>query len=107
MSSDTAVATVSATGVATGVQAGSAMITATSAGVTGSTNVQVTAAALVSIAVSPASVSIPLGTTEQFKAIGTFNDASTQDLTGAVQWSSSNAAVATVSMAATSAGLVS
>jgi hypothetical protein len=106
-SSDTAIATVSAAGVATGVQAGSAMITATSAGVTGSTNIQVTAAVLVSIAVSPASVSIPLGTTEQCKATGTFNDASTQDLTGSVQWSSSNAAVATVSMASTSAGLAS
>ncbi len=106
-SSDTAIATVNATGAATGVQAGSAMITATSAGVTGSTNVQVTAAALVSIAVSPASASIPLGTMQQFKAIGTFNDASTQDLTGSVQWSSSNAAVATVSMASASAGLAS
>jgi Big-like domain-containing protein len=106
-SSDTAIATVNATGVARGVQAGSAMITAASADVTGSTNVQVTAAVLVSIAVSPASASIPLGTTQQFKAIGTFNDASTQDLTGSVQWNSSNAAVATVSMASTSAGLAS
>ncbi len=107
MSSNTAIATVNATGVAAGVQAGSAMITATSAGVTGSTNVQVTAAALVSIAVSPSSDSIPLGTMQQFKAVGTFNDASTQDLTSTVQWSSSNAAVATVSMASTSAGLAS
>lgn len=107
ISSDTAIATVNAAGVATAVQAGSAMITATSAGITGSANVQVTTAVLVSIAVSPAAASIPLGTTEQFKAIGTFNDASTQDLTGSVQWSSSHAAVATVSMASTTAGLAS
>lgn len=46
---------------------------------------------LVSIAVSPASVSIVEGFTHQFTAIGTYDDESTSDLTSSVTWSSNNA----------------
>src|SRR5205807_1495288 len=56
----------------------------------------VVAAHLLSIAVSPATPSIAVGTTQQFSAVGTFDDGSTQLLTS-VTWSSSAASVASVS----------
>jgi len=52
---------------------------------------------LVSIAVNPAHVSISRRTTQQFTAIGTFADGSTQDVTGSVDWSSSLPGVASIS----------
>jgi phospholipase C len=101
-SSDTqAVATISnasgAVGLATSVGTGTANISATQANITGSTALTVTPAALVSIAVTPATPSIALGTTEQFAATGTFTDGSTQNLTGSVIWTSDTPTVATVS----------
>jgi plastocyanin len=59
----------------------------------------------VSIMVMPANPSIAPGTTEQFMAMGTLSDGTTQDLTSQVTWASTNAAVATVSNAAGSQGL--
>ncbi len=53
-------------------------------------------AGLVSIALSPAAPSISGGGAQQFTATGTFTDSSTQIL-GAINWSSSNNSVATVS----------
>ena len=58
---------------------------------------------LVSIAVSPATRSLGKGKTLQFTATGTYSDNSTQDLTTQVTWSTSSAAVASV----TTTGLVS
>ncbi len=106
-SSDTlTVATIgSATGLATSVGQGTAEITATMGSVTGSTTLTVTPAILVSIAVNPLSASIPLGTTQQFTATGTFSDGTTQDITQSGSWSSSVAAVATVSNAQGTHGL--
>jgi hypothetical protein len=52
--------------------------------------------ALVSIAITPASASLPLGTGLQFDAVGTYTDGSTQDLTAAAAWTSSPAGVASV-----------
>ena len=52
---------------------------------------------LVSIAVTPASISVALGTTQQFVATGTYSDHSTQNVTASSKWSSSAPTVATVS----------
>jgi trimeric autotransporter adhesin len=93
-------------GLATSAGVGSTTITATLGTLSGSTNLTVTAASLVSIAVTPANSSIALGTTEQFTAIGTYTDSSTQDLTTTVTWNSSST-VASVSNAAGSNGLAS
>jgi uncharacterized protein YjdB len=65
----------------------------------------VTAATLVSIGVTPANPSIANGTSQQFTATGIYTDHSTQNLTGAVAWSSANTAVAAVSNAVGSNGL--
>jgi hypothetical protein len=109
-SSATGVATISnaagSNGLATSVAAGSTTITATSGGIPGSTTLTVTAATLVSIAVTPANPSIAAaGSTQQFTATGTYSNGSTQGLTTAVTWSSSSIGVAAISNAAGSHGL--
>jgi hypothetical protein len=58
---------------------------------------------LVSIAVTPAAVTLSPGTTQQFIATGTFSDSSTQQLTS-VTWSSSDTTTATVSNDVTNPG---
>ena len=104
-SANDTIASVSTSGAATAVKVGTTTITAASSGVTGAISVQVTPAVLASIAISPSSVSIPMGTTQQFTATGTYSDGSTQDLTASVQWTSSDATVATISMATSTIGL--
>lgn len=45
--------------------------------------------ALVSLTISPATPTIPVGLTRQFAAIGHYEDGSTKDLTGQVRWDAS------------------
>jgi len=104
-SSSTSVATVASTGVATALAAGSATITATSSGVSGTTSLTVTAAALVSIGVTPAKPTLAKGTTLQFVAMGTYTDNSVHTITADVTWTSSSTATATISMATGTQGL--
>ncbi len=97
-SSNNSVATVSSSGLVTGLAVGSATITATSEGQSGGAAVTVTAAPMpvASVAVTPATPSIQVGQTVQLTA--TPKDASGNTLTGrTVGWTSSNTAVATVS----------
>ncbi len=107
LSASTAVATVASSGLASSVAIGTSMITARhdATGVFDTTLLTVSSAALVSIDVTPALPSIALGTKQQFTAIGTYSDTTTQDLTASVTWSSSVTAVATVSNAGGSVGL--
>ena len=63
-STSTGVATIAAGGLATGATAGSTTIQATSGGISGSTGLTVTAATLVSVALSPANPSIAKGATQ-------------------------------------------
>ncbi len=90
------VATVSGTGLVTGVAAGSATITATSEGQSGTATVTVTTVPVASVTVSPATASIQVGQTVQLTA--TPRDASGNPLSGrAIAWASSAPGVATVS----------
>src|SRR5713101_2317934 len=100
-----AVATISNSGLATGLAPGSTTIQAASGSVSGSTALTVTAATLVSMAVAPANPSIPKGATEQFTATGSYTDGSTQNLTNTVTWTSLNPAVATISNSGLATGL--
>jgi hypothetical protein len=102
-SSNTTTATITATGMATAKGTGTSTITATDGSISGTTILTVTAATLVSIAVTPANPSVAKGLTEQFTATGTFTDGSTQILTSGVTWASSNTTAATI----TTAGLAS
>lgn len=64
-------------------------------------------ATLASIAVEPATANLALGQSKQYKAIGSFTGpASTAEITGVVTWTSTAPAVATVSNAAASKGVV-
>src|SRR5437016_2268339 len=99
-SSNTSAATVNGTGLVSGVAAGSATITATSEGQSGTASITV-AVPVASVTVSPASASVPAGQTAQLTA--TPKDVNGKPLSGrAVTWASSNTSVATVS----SSGLV-
>jgi len=104
-SGSVAVATVSPTGLATSVSVGTALITATLATIQGSTLLTVTPAAVVSIAVNPATAAVPLGINQAFTAQGTFTDGTIQDVTNSAHWSSSAPDVATVSNSPGASGL--
>jgi trimeric autotransporter adhesin len=92
----TSVASITVSGLATGKDLGSFTVTATSGAINNSVTATVNAADLSSIAVLPADSTIAQNTTQQFSAIGTFNDGSTVNLTAQVAWSSSNTAAATI-----------
>jgi hypothetical protein len=108
-SNNGAVATISnapgTEGRATGLTPGSASITATLGSINTSTTLTVTNATLVSIAITPSTPSIAKGTDKQFTATGTYTDGSTQNLTAAVAWNSTNNAVASISNALGTEGL--
>jgi RHS repeat-associated protein len=102
-SGTTATATITSAGLASALKAGTSTISATSGSIVGSTTLTVTAATLVSIAVTPVNPSVAAGKTQQFTATGTYSDSSTQNLTGSVTWASGTLTTATI----TGAGLAS
>ena len=104
-SSDSTVATISATGMLTAKNSGNCSIAANVGPVSGSFNVTV-APGLVSIVITPTNPSIAPATTLQLNATGTYSDNSTQNLTSTVQWSSSDISVATISSTFPTAGTV-
>src|SRR5207248_5502518 len=95
-SGDPSLATGDVNGLASGVSVGTATISVTSGAVRSSAALQVTPAVLASLAVDPVLASVPAGTTQQFRATGTYTDGSTADLTSSVTWSSSDPSLATV-----------
>jgi sugar lactone lactonase YvrE len=99
-SSNPAVATISNSGVATAVGAGTAKITATAGIASLSYTLTVTTAALNYISVTPPAPTVGAGQTRQFTATGTFSDSSTLDITSNVSWSSSNISIANVNSTA-------
>jgi hypothetical protein len=54
---------------------------------------------LTSIAISPSSVNLSVGQTQQFTATATFSDGSTADYTGSVTWTSSDSSLLPISTA--------
>ncbi|MBI1740057.1 MAG: Ig-like domain-containing protein [Candidatus Koribacter versatilis] len=83
-------------GDAVAVAPGVSTITAEIAGLVTTAQLTVTSATLDSIAITPANPDIALGTSQKFKAVGTFSDGTTQNLTGQVSWSSSDVSVAII-----------
>ena len=103
-SSDMTVATISSTGLATGVGPGTANITASSGTVSSlaAAVLTVNPAALVSISVTPATATInptAPGNMQQFTATGTYGDGTTNDLTATATWQSSDSTIAAISAA--------
>lgn len=94
--SDAFVAVVSSTGLVTGLNAGTATVTATIDGKQATATVTVQAVPVASVVVSPATASLAVGGTASLAAAT--KDASGNTLSGrTVTWATSNAAVATVS----------
>jgi hypothetical protein len=96
-SSNTTVASVSATGLASGTATGVTTVAASLSSITGSTTLTVNPSTLISISVSPALVFVGVGSNKQYTATGNFSDGSTANLTQAVTWSSSSSQIATIS----------
>ena len=103
------VATITSSGMATGVAAGSTTVTASMGALSGTATLTIAAPAktLASIAVSPATTTIATGATQQFAATATYSDGSTANVTTSATWVSSKPAVATVSAAGLATALSS
>ncbi len=97
VSSTPGVAAVSATGLVTGIAAGTSSITATSGSVRGAENFTVTPAVMTSLVIGSSSSSITKGKTLQLTVTGTLADGSTQDMSASVTWSSSAPNIISVS----------
>jgi len=102
-SANSSVASVSSSGLVTAVKAGTAVITGSSEGKSGSSTITVTAPAPVpvaTVAVSPSSPSLAVGETVQLSA--STRDANNNVLTGrTVTWSTANAGIASVNSSGT------
>ena len=95
---DTATATVSSTGLLTAVEVGNTTLTATKDGVTSNTvNVNVSAAVITAIQVTPSSVNVAKGQTQQLTATAIFSDGTSSDISSSVTWAPVDTATATVS----------
>jgi trimeric autotransporter adhesin len=97
-SSDAAIAVVSNTGLVAGLVVGDITASASSQGITGSLAITVNAATLVSVKITPLTVTLQnLLTTQQFTLTGTFSDGTTQALTGNAHWSCSSTLLGSIS----------
>jgi hypothetical protein len=84
-------------GVATTKNVGATTISATFGAVSGTTPLNVTAAVLTTISVTPTNPSISIDTLQQFEATGIYSDNSVKDLTNLVSWSTQSTLVAIIS----------
>ena len=103
-STDSSVASISTTGVATARAVGTALITATSGGQSGSASVTVVeSAGVTSISVSASATSLTVGATAAVTATAVYSDGTTAEVTPT--WGSSNPSIATVSPSGTVAAV--
>jgi trimeric autotransporter adhesin len=93
------IASIDNTGLATGLSAGTVTVNATDSAtsISGSANLNVTAATLTGIVVSPVAQNIAPLSYVLFNALGEFSDNTTRYITTEVHWSSTAPAVATIS----------
>ena len=96
----TSVATISGTGLLTGVKLGTATVKATSGSVIATTGVTIANKLVASVTIQPLTqtLSLSLGpTTVQFTATATYQDGSTGDVTANSTWNALPSSVATIS----------
>ena len=95
-SSDTAVATIDAAGLATAVELGTSAISGAWQGLDANADLLVSAATLTSITITPEQATIAKGTTVQFDAEGEFSDGTFLDITNVVDWQSADEGIGVV-----------
>jgi hypothetical protein len=104
-SSNTTNCTVAAGGLATGVRAGTATISATYGGKTGSASVTVNTATLSSVTVTTGAT-LPAGTTQQLTLSARYSNSVSYDVTNLATFRSATTSVASVTTTGTTRGLV-
>jgi len=104
-SSGSAVASVSAAGIAVANAIGSVLITASYGSMTGSASLTVRSPAVVALNIVPASLSISMGTSRQLHVVASLSNGTSPDVTGNVAWSSSQSGIATVTQQGTVTGV--
>jgi uncharacterized protein YjdB len=102
--SNPSVATVNASGLATGLAPGDAMIIASSEGKTGTAQLHVVPPPVASVEVTPSSASILVGATQQFTGVA-FDASHQPNPYATISWSSSNASIATVNASGLATGV--
>lgn len=98
-------AKISATGAAQGLVAGSVIISAQFADKTATANLTILPATLSSMTITPLNPSIPVGTQQVFKTMGTYSDGTSSDITAITTFSTANSTVATISASGVATGL--
>lgn len=81
-------------GLATAKSVGTTVVSASFGGKTSSTQILVTNPELLSLSVTPATMEMVAGLTQQYRALGVYNNGTTADITSLVTWSSSDTTVA-------------
>jgi len=94
-------------GYASADTVGNTQITAHLMSATTSTKATVIEAILESLSLTPASASIPVGSTQTYQLFGLFSDGSSKDLTLEASWQTTDDAIATVSSLGIATGLAS
>jgi hypothetical protein len=100
-----AVATINASGMVTGVTAGSTTVTASQNGISGSATLDVTGKSVTSISVSPAMATALVGDTLQFGATATYNNGSTANVSSTASWSVVRPSTATINSSGLATGV--
>ncbi|NQZ02742.1 MAG: Ig-like domain-containing protein, partial [Bdellovibrionales bacterium] len=95
--SDAAVLSLSAASEVTGLGAGGSNVVASFSGVSAQRYISVVSGSLVSLEISPNNPALSVGDSLQMSATGIYDSGSSQDLTAASGWSSSDSAVVSVS----------
>lgn len=103
-STPTSVLTISATGLVSANSPGAATVTASQGSITGSDALAVALPTLRSITLSPQSIVLTPAHSTQLKAVGTYSDASTQDITGMVTWGASPSGIVAVNSSGLATG---
>jgi 6-phosphogluconolactonase (cycloisomerase 2 family) len=86
------VASVDSSGLATGLVLGDTSIVASLQGIDGQTDLQVTAATVLSLTIAPANPSIPLGRQQAFTVTANLSDGTTTPVTESVLWNATSPA---------------
>jgi uncharacterized protein YjdB len=105
-SSNSYVASIDSSGLASGTGFGAVTISADCQCYTAKTALTVSsqAVSVTAISVTPADATIPLGATQQFTATATYSNNTTTDITDSATWTSSDAAVATIDSSGLASG---